>query len=295
MTLTHRSRLAGLVAAALAAAAGVVGLSSTAASAAVCSSTGITAVVDYNDGAGGGITTACTKASGSRKAVAVFGAAGVSMKRNPDGSVCQVNGKPADANCSRLGNQYWGLWWSNGKNGAWAYSQSGVDSLTIPENGSVAWAWQGPSGKRQPGVAPPVVKETPAPAPKPTRTPRPTKAPAAPKPTKKATVAAAAKATARATATATTKARVSAKATAKAPDASARARPSASASRSDGVEPSPSDQASPAVTSAQKANSAFTPKDEHSGLPTWVPVGVIVVLGGAAGGAVWWRRRTGAA
>ena len=40
---------------------------------------------------------------------------------------------------------------------------------------------------------------------------------------------------------------------------------------------------------------AFTPEDEPSGLPTWIPVTVIVALAGAAGGAVWWRRRTGPA
>jgi hypothetical protein len=42
-------------------------------------------------------------------------------------------------------------------------------------------------------------------------------------------------------------------------------------------------------------DSGFTPKDDDGGLPTWVPVVVIVGLAGGAGGALWYRRRTGAA
>lgn len=290
MTLFHRTRLARLVVVALAAATGLVGLSATSASAAVCNSVGISAVVDAN-GAGGGVSTACAKGSSAKKASAVFSAVGVEVDRNRDGSVCRVNGLPKEATCQGLGNQYWALFWSDGKKGTWVYAQQGDASLTVPKNGSVAWAWQSGSTKREPGAAPPVIKPTPKPTPKPTKKPEPTKPPAEPKPTRTTTAAAA---TARAEASASAKASASALAKVKATaSASAGETPSGSASAS--AEPSATDQASPAVASAQEASSAFKPEDEHSGLPAWVPVGVIVVLGAAAGGAVWWRRRTGAA
>jgi hypothetical protein len=301
MTTVLRPRLAGLVAAALAAAAGLVGLSSAPASAAVCSSTGISSVVDFNDGAGGGIRTACNKVSGSKKAAAVFGATGVHMTRNRDGSVCQVNGKPAGADCVQLGSRYWGLWWSNGKDHNWVYSQQGVDTLTVPKNGSVAWAWQGSSGRRNPGVAPPVIKASPAPTKSSTKAPpkgsgggqgggsKATTVPKSPEPTKAATRAAK-----RAAASATPS-----PARSRSPKHSASASASPSASASATASPSAAsstaaDDASPAVTSTEPASSDFTPDDENGGLPAWVPIGVIVVLAGAAGAAVWWRKRTGA-
>ncbi len=181
MTLRHRA--SGLVAATLVAAAGLVGFSGVGpAAAASCTTSGITAVVDYNDGAGGGTSTSCDRTTSSANAAKVFGDVGVTMDRNPDGSVCKVNGKPAGATCGRLGNQYWSLWWSNGTSGKWVYSQSGVDGLTVPKNGSVAWAWQGPGGRRQPAVAAPVVHPAPTPRPTPKPTPKPK-----PKPTKAAT------------------------------------------------------------------------------------------------------------
>ena len=132
--------LATLVVATLVATAGLVGLQVGPAAAASCSTSGHTAVVD-GGAAGGGTTSACDRSTGSRKAVAVFGAVGVDMRRNPDGSVCQVNGRPSGASCGGLGNQYWGLFWSNGQDGQWIYAQQGVDQLSIPTNGSVAWAW----------------------------------------------------------------------------------------------------------------------------------------------------------
>jgi len=302
MTSIHRARLAGLVAAVLAAASGLVGISSAPSSAAVCGTAGITAVVDFNDGAGGGIATACNKVAGSKRAAAVFGATGFSMTRNPDHSVCLVNSKPNGAKCGRLGSEYWGLWWSDGKSD-WKYSQQGVDGLTVPKNGSVAWAWQGSSGQRKPGVAPPRIKSAPAPAPKktPTKTatqapkktrtqqpesgsvPAVTKASNPRKPTK--TSAAADKPPKAKKSKAAARASKQAKAS---PSASARSSASASAAAD------PSDEASPDVTSAKPVDSAFAPEREQDGLPVWLPVMVVLALAGAAGGTAWWRRRTGA-
>lgn len=297
-----RSRLSGLVAVALVAAAGLVGLSSSPAAAAVCNAAGISAVVDAK-GAGGGVQTACDRGSGSKNATAVFRDVGVAMRRNRDGSVCQVNGLPSNATCQGLGAQYWALFWSNGKDGRWVYSSQGVDSLTVPQNGSVAWAWQSSSGKRQPGAAPPVISGTSSPGPtktpKPTRSPQPTKAPTTPRPTRTAkpasptTTAASSPASARASAKARAKhrARASAAPRHKAPSASAsQSSPTASTA------PRSSDDAIPDVTSDPKVDTKFTPAAEHGGgLPLWVPVGVLVAIAGAAGGTAWWRRRTGTA
>ncbi len=173
--MTRRRPAAGLVAATLVAAAGLVGLGAGPAAAAACTTSGITAVVDYNDGAGGGTQSSCDATKSATNAARVFGQVGVKMARNPDGSVCQVNGKPVNAQCGHLGDQYWSLWWSNGTSGTWVYSQSGVDGLSVPKNGSVAWAWQGPGGRRQPAVAAPVVH--PAPTPSPTPRPKPSHQP----------------------------------------------------------------------------------------------------------------------
>ncbi len=66
-----RTRLAGLVAAALAAAAGLVGISSGPASAALCSGSGVNVVVDFN-GLGGGVQKGCDPAGAGKSADQVF-------------------------------------------------------------------------------------------------------------------------------------------------------------------------------------------------------------------------------
>ena len=304
--MTHRlqrrsTSLAVLVAATLVATAGLVGLQAGPASAASCSTSGLTAVVDGGT-AGGGTSSGCDRVTGSRKAVTVFGDVGVSMRRNPDGSVCQVNGRPTNASCGGLGNQYWGLFWSNGKDGRWTYAQQGVDQLTIPANGAVAWSWQSTSGQRPPGVAAPVV--TPAPAPTPTPTPKPTRRPT-PKPTRAATASAtptavvsssASSSATPGTVTSSASARARALASARA-SASASASPSASTSASASPSASstlaPTDDASP-LASAEPASSDLATTDQ-GGLPAWVPLLVLALLAVGAGGAVWWRKRTAAA
>ncbi len=306
MNRRSTQHLAGLVAAALVAAAGLVGLSASAASAATCSSSGISTVVDANDGAGGGVSTKCDRVTGSRKAAAVFRDVGVSMERNQDGSVCKVDGKPSNAVCGRLGTTYWALFWSDGSGGSWTYSDFGVDGLTVPKNGSVAWAWQGSSGRRQPSVAPARVQPTPTPAPKPTQAPP--KAPSGStgggsKPTQAAgpTKAAAPTGTTGTTGTSGTTATASPSAAARAAAkakarAKASARPSASASPSESASASvspPSEDSDAEAT--QKTSGELAPTEQDSGLPVWVPIALILGLGGAAGATVWWRRRSGPA
>jgi hypothetical protein len=62
---------------------------------------------------------------------------------------------------------YWGLFWSDGS-GGWVYSSEGVDALSIPDGGSVAFAWQDGGARDQPGVAPPQhASEQPSPSPSP--------------------------------------------------------------------------------------------------------------------------------
>lgn len=310
MTRRSTPRLAGLVAATLVAAAGLVGLQVGPAGAAVCSTSGISAVVDAN-GAGGSTQTRCDPVTAGRKASVVFADVGVNVRRNPDGSVCQVNGLPTNARCGGLGNQYWGLFWSDGTNGSWTYAQQGDSSLTVPRNGSVAWAWQSSTQQRKPGVAPAVVKPAPTPKPTPKSTPKPTPKPKpTPQPTPKPAPEAPATATGgtsnetpAATASSAAKhsraTRPSRPARPTQPPESRTPSPTPSVTASATPAPSgsttlePSDDATP-LTGAEKASGDFTPVEQGSGLPAWVPVSVIAVLAAAAGGAVWWRKRTGA-
>jgi hypothetical protein len=282
-------RLAGLVVAALAATAGLVGLSTSPASAAACSGSGVSALVDFNDGAGGGVSAQCDPAGSSHTAFEIFKSAGFDQTRNPDGSICKVDGKPAGAQCGRLGNQYWGLYWSETATGKWIYAQSGADALDgIPDGGRVAWVWQGACGARQPQQVK-TCSPTKTATPKPTKKPQPTKKPRA---TKTAT---AAKPSASATALSSAQASVTPQATpTPTPSASAPVVPSVSATPS--ASPSESESAdgdTGTTTSAQDVDNDFTPAAEHSDLPVWVPFAVILGLAGAAGGTVWWRRRPG--
>ena len=309
MTSVHprgRARLAGLVAAALVAAAGLVGLSSGPAAAALCSGSGVNVVVDFN-GLGGGVQKGCAPNGAGKGGDSVFPAAGFSLtyaKRQP-GFVCRVKGSPSDDPCMNTApaSAYWGLYWSNGKSGKWTYSSSGVGGTSVPNGGFLAFSWQNGGRSDPPGAAP--VNSKSAPAPKsPTKTAtkstkkKTTKQPdagsqsttapeqtAASKPTK----------TSGAAGDGTTKAKAKAKASEEAARVKARASktPSASASSTASATAEPSDDASSDVASTKQVDSAFAPEEDPGGLPVWVPVVVLVALAGSAGGAAWWRRRTG--
>jgi len=299
-----RSRLAGLVAATLIAAAGLVGFSVPPASAALCSGKGVNVVVEFR-ALGGGVRKGCDPSGGNRAARAVFGAAGFTLKDHPgeQGFVCQIDSKPRSVGDCKATDSYWGLYWSDGKSGRWTYATSGVDGLKVPTGGFVAFAWQGTSEKTPP-VASPVNKQA---APKPTPKPSPkaaTKSPqkvrtqqsesgsapaatTAPKPKNPTKTSAA------------TDDKPKAKKSKAAARASTQAKASASASASSSASESAaasteSDDATPEATSAEKANSTFTSGEEQNGLPFWVPILVVLALAGSAGGTAWWRRRTGA-
>jgi hypothetical protein len=128
------------------------------AAAATCSdASGITVVVDR--GVLGGSPSQTCVAGGGKDAATLFAEAGHELERVQSfpGAVCRVDGAPANANCGRMPptNEYWGLFWSDGKSGSWVYSSSGVDNLDVPAGGSVAFAWQSSNTRRNPTVKPP--------------------------------------------------------------------------------------------------------------------------------------------
>lgn len=248
---------------------------------------GVTVVVDHTGvpgGGGRGIDTDCVRSTGPTMARSLFRSAGVSMQdtsRFP-GLVCLVNSLPAPSpGCvvAPPSDAYWGLFWSNGRDGNWIYSSIGVDGLRVPEGGSVAWAWQG-GNRTPPRVRPPAGSTLPdagqtaagpvsGPTNKPGRSPKP-KANTRPTPMQSATVSPSASTTPSATASVNT------------PDPSVTTQPGTTQS-----------SATPMAAATPEATKLGGPGVESSGLPVWIPVTLIVVLGGAVGGAVWLRRRQG--
>lgn len=158
VSLAHSARLAAVTV--LVAAAGTV-LPASPATAATCSSaTGVSVVVD-GSGLGGGIVSSCVSDGGGDTAGALFEVHhDLTRASQFPGAVCKVDGAPADAECRTMppGDAYWGLFWSDGS-GGWVYSSQGVDSLDVPDGGSVAFAWQDGGDQDAPGVAPPQHEE----------------------------------------------------------------------------------------------------------------------------------------
>ena len=164
-----RTVLRPLAAAALVA-AGLVWLPSPAGAAACSSDSGVTVVVDFNDLRGNDLEQACVADQGT--AGDLFVAAGHDLE-NVSGQafVCRVDDLPSpeDQSCTRTppSNAYWGLWWSDGTNGAWTYASQGTYQLDVPDGGAVAFSWNGSSGTTKPGVAPPRHQDEPSQQPKP--------------------------------------------------------------------------------------------------------------------------------
>jgi hypothetical protein len=298
-----RARLAGLVVAALAAASGLVGLSSApaAASAGFCSGSGVNVVVDFQ-GLGGGVKKYCDPKGAGKAAKDVFPAAGVPLDyaaRQP-GFVCRVQHVPQSDPCQNTSpaNATWGLYWSDGTSGSWSYSTKGVGGLSVPDGGFLAFSWQNGSPEDPPGTAPVNRQTTPTKtptkaAPKPTRTPKPapksTKAPKAPKAAKPTNTVSV---TGGALVGATTGTSTPTPSSTKASPSTVATAPPTSASASESAAPSETLEPTPDLTSTQKVDNAFVPEDEPSGLPAWVPVSVILVLALVAFGGLWWRNRS---
>lgn len=306
MTRSQRSRLASLVAATLVAAAGLVGLTSTPASAALCSGSGVNVVVDFG-ALGGGVQKGCDRGGAGKTGQQVFPAAGFGLSYDlQPGYVCRVSNKPKSGQTCQATDAYWGLFWSDGKSGKWNYATSGVGGQRASEGGFLAFAWQGSATKRQPATSPKNTTSTPTKTPVPTPTRTPTKKPTktkTPKPAKTtkpnkttATTAPTQQATPRAVAPVAptrTPTPTPTPSTKRNPTATA----TASESTSAGTTPGPSSSAEaaaavPEAADAQNASSALSPADEQSGLPPWIPVTVVLVLAVAALGGLWWRNRS---
>jgi hypothetical protein len=116
---------------------------------------GVSVVVDFHQL--GGLETACDAGGGGKTAATQMADVGHTLtyvQRQP-GFVCRVDGKPKDDPCVNTppSDAYWSLWWSDGSD-TWTYATTGVDSLTVPDGGSVALAWDGKAGDVSPSAAP---------------------------------------------------------------------------------------------------------------------------------------------
>ncbi len=140
-----RLRLAA--AALLGAAAGLVGLTSTAEAAACPKGTGVTVVVNSS--------VSCNAGGAGQTAASIYGGRLTYAKKQP-GFVCRVDGYPASDPCvtTSPADAYWGLFWSNGTSGSWSYSSVGAGSLRIPKGGWVAFVFQNSNSKTYPGMRP---------------------------------------------------------------------------------------------------------------------------------------------
>jgi hypothetical protein len=244
------------------------------AQAAACSGTsGVTVLVQYDDGP---TQVGCAKGDPSSGYLALQNA-GFDPQRasgSGGGAVCRINGYPRSANCGAMppADAYWAYFHAQ-PGGHWVYSTEGADSYD-PRPGSVeGWRFKG-SASKPPSSAPPKVAAAPSVVPRPTRKPtrKPTAAPtrasasasmpATPSPTAPAATRKASRAP-RPVATGTT-----------APTAT----PLATASAQAFDEPGP-------VTAAKDAGS--------SGGLSWIWGVVLVVVLAGVGGTVALRRRQG--
>lgn len=242
-----------------------------------CTGPGVNVVIDYGQ-LGGGTAKGCGHITPNQNTAAIaIGSAGFRLEEIQTGGmigfVCTIDGQPSNRACSGAnGDGYWGLFWAN-PGGSWVYASYGANALTVSNGETVSFAWQAPgSGTRNPGASPAPVLKRVTPTPSVTRSTTP--------PASKST---------------TSRTQVGGKAAAPT-RTSASAKPSASASPSAKASPTPS--ASPSPSASSTATYSLLPATApvstkpSSGLPWWVPAGVVALLVVAAGGA-WWRKRAG--
>jgi hypothetical protein len=157
-----RIRLIRALAALIVGAAGGTVVTIGAAYASACpAGTGVTVVV--------GSSVGCDR-NGGGSAASNAQEAGHSVS-NYRGFVCSVDGSPDPAKACHSyapANAYWGLFWSNGKSGKWAYSSSGAYGLKVPTGGWVGLKFQTSTSTSYPGVTPLTAPPAPKPRPKPT-------------------------------------------------------------------------------------------------------------------------------
>lgn len=104
-----------------------------------CSSTAVRVVVDFNE-LGGEEVVGCAEQGGT--AAELFREVGVTLEYQPQlgDFVCRVGGLPADRRCTEA-DAYWSLWWADRDADGWTYATLGVASLSVPDGGSVGFAW----------------------------------------------------------------------------------------------------------------------------------------------------------
>lgn len=104
---------------------------------------GVTVVVEPA-ALGGSPEVSCDPQGGGRTAARIFADAGhrLGLVSSSPEFVCSVDREPADASCAQVpaASAYWSLWWSDGTT-PWTYASLGVDGLTVPDGGSVAFTW----------------------------------------------------------------------------------------------------------------------------------------------------------
>lgn len=299
--------LRGIVAAAVLAAATVLGLPTAPATAAACQDRGgVTVVVDFHQLGGRGLHQVCDADGGGKTAATLFAENDfplTSVQRFP-GAVCRVSGLPADEPCDDMPppNRYWALFWADGSSSGWTYSSLGATALKVPAGGSVAFSWSD-GGRANPGVGPAVHPEEPAtPQAEPTAasgvegsgkgdkkpgkgetrkpfpTPKPTVPPATPSPTAATTP----------TASASSTPGKPARTRSSTPSATPSATPVASPTEAP-VTAAPIPSASP-----EGAGDPVTPtaaETDDGGVPGWLPPALIALLAAVAGAVAWARRR----
>lgn len=163
-------RLVAVILAMSATSVALVGVAPPAGAAACSSSSGVSVIVDFS-GVASGLRSACVATGADRPADEVLTSAGFSLdwvQRQP-GFLCRVDGAPASDPCVNTppSNAYWGLFWSDGNDGVWHYSDFGVSGLQVPDGGYIGLAWQSGT-RRDPGQAPAAHEVAP---PSPTATP----------------------------------------------------------------------------------------------------------------------------
>ncbi len=163
-------------------AAGLVSAPAQATSGRCAPGTGVTVVVDFGS-LGGGTRVGCDADGAGRAATRVVPSAGFALTYvNGQPFVCRISGKPGpdEESCATTppADAYWGLFWSDGTDGTWAYATVGVAGLSVPEGGSIGWRFEDGGADEKPGASPTVGQAAPEPtrppaSPSPTRTPGP--------------------------------------------------------------------------------------------------------------------------
>ncbi len=154
----------GAVAAVVAATAALPAAPAAASAASCAPGQGVRVVVEFNE-LGGDDVHACDRTGGGSTAARLLEESGLPLtyvQRQP-GFVCRVSGVPEQDPCVNTppDDAYWSLWWSDGSSDAWKYATTGVDSLQVPDGGTVALVWDGDAGDVSPATSPGAAGATP--------------------------------------------------------------------------------------------------------------------------------------